>query len=571
MSTQRYTKSLKSCDQFIHAIEETYTNWQNSDVSYQARLKNLLSKIPSRLISTIALRIILDNIHETPSVAHLAGKIGRTLAHEVGDFLLPESTAIGSLMLVIVSAATKLYSIRSDKVRPRKKYYKYLEELSRKPLIYIPNDKISHDVLITVGGLNNPPEISDTVRQAIINLNSCKYSINQDVLSVAEQIYDPTDPLSVRILATAKACNDFYFKHVIDFRGRIYTKSPVLTPQGCSLSRGLLKFSEGKEKDDKWWAVHVANVFGVRGSYDDRINWVNQNKNLLSSIAKNPFTYTEWMHAKSPWEFLAACIEDYQNDQLSSIPIRVDGSTNALQILCLLTKDESSAYQTNVKDSDKPNDIYQLIADRVKCGVELTRDVCKPVVMTMLYGATEYSLQKEIKAKYPTLRNRERREIVRAIKKELNALFPRIIKYLDYLNSVDIQKWSTYSGCVVDPFYYKPYYKTINIKSDLFRECIPASYRTNEIDRNRTRTSFIPNLIHSIDASCAHIIASSLPNISLISIHDCFATHSCDMDTLQSTIRQAYYEVCKHNPFRNEDIEGSLDTSCVLESKYFFS
>ena len=40
--------------------------------------------------------------------------------------------------------------------------------------------------------------------------------------------------------------NAIYFPHTADFRGRLYPASSYLTPQGNSLSKGLLKFADGK-------------------------------------------------------------------------------------------------------------------------------------------------------------------------------------------------------------------------------------------------------------------------------------------------------------------------------------
>ena len=70
-----------------------------------------------------------------------------------------------------------------------------------------------------------------------------------------------------------------YFPHQMNFRGRVYAVPMFLHPQGCDLSKGLLKFSEGKPIDDAralgWLMIQGANSFGYdKCSFEDRVAWV---------------------------------------------------------------------------------------------------------------------------------------------------------------------------------------------------------------------------------------------------------------------------------------------------------
>ena len=222
--------------------------------------------------------------------------------------------------------------------------------------------------------------------------------------------------------------NAIYFPHTADFRGRLYPASSYLTPQGNSLSKGLLKFADGKPLGTNEaaceLAIHGANTFGYdKASMQERVDWVVENQDRILQAGSDPMADLWWAkEADDPWSFLAFCEEwvgynENGYDHVSYIPIAKDGACNGLQHLSAALLDEVGGKQVNLLPSDRPSDIYQTVIDKtiekVKLDLnsdelvlnthkvsELARDwleygmnraTSKRCTMTRVYGSTLFS------------------------------------------------------------------------------------------------------------------------------------------------------------------------------------
>jgi DNA-directed RNA polymerase len=219
-----------------------------------------------------------------------------------------------------------------------------------------------------------------------------------------------------------------YFPHTADFRGRLYPASSYLTPQGNSLSKGLLKFADGKPLGTNEaaceLAIHGANTFGYdKASMQERVDWVVENQDRILQAGSDPMADLWWAkEADDPWSFLAFCEEwvGYNTngyDHISFIPIAKDGACNGLQHLSAALLDEVGGKQVNLLPSDRPSDIYQTVIDKTIEKVQLdlnsdelvlnahkvselardwleygmTRKTAKRCTMTRVYGSTLFS------------------------------------------------------------------------------------------------------------------------------------------------------------------------------------
>lgn len=171
---------------------------------------------------------------------------------------------------------------------------------------------------------------------------------------------------------------DVYFPMQLDFRGRVYAVPSYLNPQGSDPAKGLLLFSQGKaltsKAGEQWLAVHGANMYGNdKVSLAERQQWVADNEKMILSVADNPYDNRWWQDADKPWQFLAFCFEwaAYKDclkrgeTFISSLPVAMDGTCNGLQIFSLMLRDPVGAAAVNVIPSDTPQDIYQVVADKV--------------------------------------------------------------------------------------------------------------------------------------------------------------------------------------------------------------
>lgn len=80
--------------------------------------------------------------------------------------------------------------------------------------------------------------------------------------------------------------------HNLDFRGRAYPVPPHLNHIGDDLSRGLLKFAEGKplgERGLRWLKIHLANLYGFdKASFDERAQFAEDHREDIFDSAERP-------------------------------------------------------------------------------------------------------------------------------------------------------------------------------------------------------------------------------------------------------------------------------------------
>ena len=148
----------------------------------------------------------------------------------------------------------------------------------------------------------------------------------------------------MRTLNLAEKFKDFeqiYFPYQADFRGRKYTVSSFLTPQGTEPAKALLTFGDGlpieNEEQKNWLAIHGANCAGVdKVNFEERIKWIEENNYNILRSAQEGLDYDWWTQFDDAWLFFAFCLEwaGLKRDGLgyiSHLPIALDGSNNGLQ------------------------------------------------------------------------------------------------------------------------------------------------------------------------------------------------------------------------------------------------
>ena len=119
---------------------------------------------------------------------------------------------------------------------------------------------------------------------------------------------------------------------------------------------------------------------------------------------------------------LAACIEladawslDNPEKHMSRLPVHQDGSCNGLQHYAALGGDMLGAEQVNLLPSERPQDVYEGVAEIVRGLVQrdaeagdeiaqllvgkITRKVVKQTVMTNVYGVTFVGARDQIEAR----------------------------------------------------------------------------------------------------------------------------------------------------------------------------
>lgn len=258
-----------------------------------------------------------------------------------------------------------------------------------------------------------------------------------------------------------------YFPWNIDYRGRMYPIATILSPQGDDIGKSLLLFADAKEikaEDVKWMEIHGANLAGHdKVNFAERQMWVQKHTTDIIASAEDPLGYTWWYEESKgdyPLEFLSFCneykkLKEWEKTHgtadgfKTQLPLAFDGTCSGLQHFSGLLRDEVGSYAVNLVPSDKVQDIYGIVAEKVnkvllfdaKCGMGnevkrdkktgevlkdstgkpkikygtkdmaqwwvifnrmkfgqdgITRKVCKRSVMTLAYGSKQYGFKENL-------------------------------------------------------------------------------------------------------------------------------------------------------------------------------
>lgn len=401
---------------------------------------------------------------------------------------------------------------------------------------------------------------------------------------------------TLRIAEKYSKYKKIFFPHYFDFRGRVYPSPVFLNPQGEDLAKGLLLFSKKKQLGKEglfWLAVHGANVFGEDHCHlQERVDWINKNRNDIFLSAKNPFENSFWTKADKPWQFLAFCIE-WRNAFLKgdptkykcSLPVAIDGSCNGLQHLAALLRDEVGGAKVNLKNLPERQDVYLLVMEKVQVKLStgkivsdlgkkdyssywlpvLNRKLIKRNVMTVPYGVTMRGMAdqliEEIKLKeaesYRPLQDTLAascsflgRQNYSTIAEELpSAIIVKewLQKCADVFYEAGLPiKWKTPLGLEI--VQTKQKIKTKRIATTFGRQKLKLSFKksSGSLDRMKQKEGISPNVVHSLDAT--HLMKTVLKAIkgkisSVTFVHDSYGCLPSEMGRLFKYTRETFVEL----------------------------
>ena len=425
-----------------------------------------------------------------------------------------------------------------------------------------------------------------------------------------------------------------YFPHTLDFRGRMYANTAFLNPQGEDSAKGLLEFSTGKTLGSSglaWLKVHVSNTWGFdKASLEERLEWTENNENLIQRVGIDPLGSREWMEADNPWQFLRACFEyvccNDNEDYISHLPITVDGSCNGLQHFSAMLRDDVGGSATNLINHDQPEDIYEIVRKEAENGMVLdnnpdftlwgtggclSRSLVKRPVMTTPYGATLYGMRDQI---HEELKKQMDKGVVfpgidngtdlwphcKYLALHIYSAIGRVVvssrKGMKWLQ--DVAKaanklkrpiyWTLPTGFVVKQKYIRSVVKEVKTIINGRMASLYAGQSDNEKMHNfRQVNGIAPNFVHSLDA--CHLmktIISAKDNHGIESfsvVHDSFGTHACDIEQLGIVLRETFVDIYEKDilkKFMEEqgDLDlpslpeyGKLNIEEVKDAEFFFS
>lgn len=415
----------------------------------------------------------------------------------------------------------------------------------------------------------------------------------------------------------------FYHAYTMDFRGRSYTTTEMLSPQSGDFDRGLIKFASACKvtKEGLYWLmVHVANCFdGVdfgsgpasdKVPFDDRVLWVKAHLDDIRYITEDPYKNSKWMDNKTvkknpSFQRLAASFDLIQavDTGYSNIPVQLDGSCNGSQHWAAIMRDEELASKVNVAPNEKPGDLYQLVANvatdickeaRTKWheifyehwDKKIPRKVVKRSTMCDAYGITDHGIRRYCREEGHlswiedgTDKTQAVNELALIIRQSLDGALQSANAgkvFLQDLTEICVAygkhaSWVTPTGFRVVNRYTLQQIKVLD--THLYRNS-RLQLSTVEDTKNPALKSAVqaipPNYIHSLDA--AHMVKTILemklkdvPCFSMI--HDSYGCHCSFVPTMRKALIDTFYDIHKEpllQQFKEniEDVVGPIGRLC---------
>jgi DNA-directed RNA polymerase len=112
------------------------------------------------------------------------------------------------------------------------------------------------------------------------------------------------------------------------------------------------------------------------------------------------------------------------------------------------------------------------------------------------------------------------------------------------------------------------------IKTSLIRNVKPISILipTKETDYKMIKSGFMPNFVHSLDASNIHLLIKNiknlkLNNLNLYTIHDCFASDYLTIELIELLVKISFVELYFNQNYLNNVHESFISLRSPIEDE----
>ncbi|CAJ3296826.1 DNA-directed RNA polymerase [Burkholderia pseudomallei] len=604
------------------------------------------------------------------SVQTLAGALAGRLRNLTGG--APEYGGLGYeraalLLLDHFCAATGWLEERTgetkmmSKVRKPNTYHltgKFLDEVAvgglvadfaeRRPMLVPPvpwttfstHGGYLHDQIPAVRGTRRPIE-SEVIVSALNALQATRFRVNRRVLEVAQTFRTNAEdmggavingryietrhdkPESMRRAKTIRSAltlsafvelvdeDAFYFPWNLDWRGRMYPATSLISPQGADLCKGCLEFADGTplgRDGGKWLAIHLCNLAGedkvtvggkkVHRTPDEREAWTLSQESTILRVAADPRNNMEWMKADKPWQFLAACFEwvGYREEGdafRSRLAGALDGSCSGVQMLAGMTRDASAGAMVNLVPSERGDDYYGRMAEALSkrlCGLvdhadtatmarlqfwaekSIDRDLLKAPSMTKVYSAGTYTFGEQVQNKTGAP-EAESMWLAAQINACFSDVAPGMLRAMSYLQAVsDVMTaaglplvWRTPAGLRVEQA--RTCTRSVPLETQIggpeSRKQRRFTVDTGDLSKNDQRAGVAPNFVHGVDAShMAYVVndlyARGVRNFWMI--HDSFGAPFAQCGEVFRSTREQFIALMSPDLLRRwaDDVTAAL-------------
>lgn len=379
--------------------------------------------------------------------------------------------------------------------------------------------------------------------------------------------------LHTRTIMLAKHLQNltFYNDWFVDFRGRMYTNTTMLSPQGTSLSKSLILFAEtatitlgvGAAYDEFMlygWRMAVGKK--CVDSLDPQFIW-----DLVELAVSGDLDTTHLNDTKDYLPFVAWALEAQHLRRTGSIetgiPIRRDATASSIQHMATMAQDRELMKLVNLIDTP-PGDISDLYSN---LSVQLPRASLKSFVMTFCYNSTAYGRAQERlkRGEYGTLKSFMLEDS--SVRDAIEPVLANVSIVRDTLGTIGESsswKFTSPSGMVWDGALYEWPSAQIRVRYNGAILHVHLKIKDAEavgINTRKTRSSYVANVIHSLDAAMLQLAHPNWPS-SVAFIHDCVVTLPGRMDTACLALRTAFFMM--HKNIRTNYSNWGIEQTDVL-------
>jgi DNA-directed RNA polymerase len=414
---------------------------------------------------------------------------------------------------------------------------------------------------------------------------------------------------TIAIARAYRTEKEVYFPHNLDSRGRAYPLPVFLNPQGPDSTKALLEFAHGEpienEEQACWLAIAGANAYGNdKVSLQERVNWVQDNEELIFSVAKDPKHDLRWTTASEPFQFLRFCFEwsafwRQGYGFMSHMVTPVDATCSGLQHYSAMLRDEVGGKSVNLVPNMSRQDIYQDVADKtveklmresnqfpvecanlIKFGID--RKITKRQVMVVPYAGTfascmEYTREavlEKIKDGHPCAWNADNTEehtkhMVLLSKLIWEAIDEVVVKGKEAMRWIstaarEYTKWANdnlmgnaydkrMSWVTPDGFevvHYRSDAKKNRVETYLdgnVRVRLQLKHDTQRLSSKDMALAVAPNFVHSMDAALLRMsimrgLKAGIHHYGMV--HDSFGVHAAKMSMfLRDCVKPAFIDM----------------------------
>lgn len=363
----------------------------------------------------------------------------------------------------------------------------------------------------------------------------------------------------------------FYISYEADTRGRLYSTSNYLNPQGDSYQKSMFIGEPEVLTEDGINALKISivnEVYSDKITREDALVWFDLNEgNLQLTTPLSQVYYQDYLAAKA-------------GRPVGSI-LHQDMTNSGLGIYSLLGKDEKGALLTNLKNIGKLADAYKALADALNkvLGItNLNRHTVKKAFMVFLYGSGKALLTSE------DIDDERYKHLLQAIEiglgttididkvwvkfqEAMSEIAPAAIQLMGLIYKFKKEdshyRWVMKDGFICD---IQVMNKTA-IEHKGFSISIDGKTHTHSIHTieklldNKYDKSLAPHIIHSIDAYILREIARRCAKLELplYTIHDSFGTTPNYYFELNEVVRQVLADVLEMDLL--EDILSQMDSA----------